>query len=129
MLRKYKLPKEFVDIAEQHHGTTLLKFFYKKAKELDEHVKEEDYRYPGPKPQTREIAVINIADSVEAAVRSMNHPTPEEIKNIVHNIAQDRLLDGQLNECDITLKELEVVKKTFCETLNGIFHSRIQYPN
>ncbi|MGG4039074.1 HD family phosphohydrolase [Heyndrickxia ginsengihumi] len=129
MLRKYKLPKEFVDIAEQHHGTTLLKFLYKKAKELDEHVKEEDYRYPGPKPQTREIAVINIADSVEAAVRSMNHPTPEEIKNIVHNIAQDRLLDGQLNECDITLKELEVVKKTFCETLNGIFHSRIQYPN
>ena len=90
---------------------------------------EESYRYPGPKPQTKETAVISIADSVEAAVRSMPHPNADKIKKLVNNIVQDRLEDGQLNECDITLKELEVIKKTFCETLNGIFHSRIEYPN
>jgi putative nucleotidyltransferase with HDIG domain len=127
-LKKYKLPKEFSDIAEQHHGTTCLKYFYSKAKEKDPDVKEDDYRYPGPKPQMKETAVINIADSVEAAVRSMNHPTPEQIKNLVHSIIQSRLMDGQFNECDMTLKELEIIKTTLCETLNGIFHSRIQYP-
>jgi cyclic-di-AMP phosphodiesterase PgpH len=129
VLRKHKMPKEIVDIAEQHHGTTLLKYFYHKAKELGEDVDEQAYRYPGPKPQSKEAAVVSIADSVEAAVRSLNHPTPEQIKQIVQNIVQDRLQDGQFNECDITLKELEVVKKTLCETLNGIFHSRIEYPD
>ncbi|MBS4173575.1 HD family phosphohydrolase [Bacillus sp. FJAT-49736] len=128
MLRKHKMPKEIVDIAEQHHGTTLLKYFYVKAMEEDPNVEKETFRYPGPKPQTKEIAIISIADSVEAAVRSMSHPSPEQIKEIIHNIVQDRLQDGQLNECDLTLKELEVIKKTFCETLNGIFHSRIEYP-
>lgn len=128
-LKKHKLPKEIVDIAEQHHGTTLLKIFYYKAKERDESTEEELYRYPGPRPQTKEAAVISIADSVEAAVRSMPHPTQQQIRALVHNIAQDRLLDGQLSECDITLKELEIIKKTFCETLNGIFHSRIEYPD
>lgn len=129
MLQKHKLPKEIVDIAEQHHGTTLLKYFYYKAKEENDHIDEMDYRYPGPKPQTKEAAIISIADSVEAAVRSMTHPTPEQIKNLIDSIVQERLKDGQLNECDITLKEIEVIKKTFCETLNGIFHSRIEYPN
>ncbi|PPA71450.1 HD family phosphohydrolase [Jeotgalibacillus proteolyticus] len=128
MLKKAKLPKEFVDIAEQHHGTTLLKFFYYKAKEKGMDIREEDYRYPGPKPQTREAAVISVADSVEAAVRSMKDPTPEKIKDLVQSIVQDRLKDGQFNECDITLKELEIIKNAFCETLNGIFHSRIEYP-
>ncbi|GIN38542.1 HD family phosphohydrolase [Heyndrickxia oleronia] len=129
MLKKHKLPKEIVDIAEQHHGTTLLKYFYYKAKEENDPIDEMDYRYPGPKPQTKEAAIISIADSVEAAVRSMTHPTPEQIKNLIDSIVQERLKDGQLNECDITLKEIEVIKKTFCETLNGIFHSRIEYPN
>jgi cyclic-di-AMP phosphodiesterase PgpH len=128
LLRKYKLPKEFIDIAEQHHGTTLLKFFYYKALKENEDLDEDTFRYPGPKPQTREIAVISIADSVEAAVRSMKSPTTEEIKKLVDNIVKDRLQDGQFSECDITLKELDIVKKTFCETLNGIFHSRIEYP-
>ncbi|MBM7584721.1 putative nucleotidyltransferase with HDIG domain [Bacillus pakistanensis] len=128
MLRKHKLPKEFIDIAEQHHGTSLLKFFYHKAKEQGKDVNEEEYRYPGPKPQTKEIAIISIADSVEAAVRSMKSPTAEEIKKLVNNIVKDRLQDGQFDECDLTLKELQVVKKTLCETLNGIFHSRIEYP-
>lgn len=128
MLRKYKLPKPFIDIAEQHHGTTLLKFFYYKAKEEGINVQEEDYRYPGPKPQTRESAVISIADSVEAAVRSMKDPNSEKIKALIESIVQGRLQDGQLNECDLTLKELEIIKQSFSETLNGIFHSRIEYP-
>ncbi|MGR3765074.1 HD family phosphohydrolase [Rossellomorea sp. NS-SX7] len=128
MLRKYKLPKEIIDIAEQHHGTTLLKYFYYKAKEQGKDVTEEEYRYPGPKPQTKETAIINIADSVEAAVRSKNSPTQEEIKNLVAAIVKDRLNDGQFNECDISLKELEKVKIALCETLNGIYHPRIEYP-
>lgn len=128
-LRKHKLPKEIVDIAEQHHGTSLLKFFYYKAKKENEKVTESEFRYPGPKPQTKEIAIISMADSVEAAVRSKTNPTPEEIRTLVHQIAQDKLLDGQFNECDLTLKEIEKVKKVFCETLNGIFHSRIEYPD
>ncbi|KPL58607.1 HD family phosphohydrolase [Rossellomorea vietnamensis] len=128
MLRKHKLPKEIVDIAEQHHGTTLLKFFYYKAKEQGKDVKEEEYRYPGPKPQTREAAVISIADSVEAAVRSKKSPTQAEIQKLVHSIVQDRLQDGQFNECDISLKQLETVKRSLCETLSGIFHPRIEYP-
>lgn len=128
ILRKYKLPKEIVDIAEQHHGTTLLKFFYHKAKENGIDVEEKDFRYPGPKAQTKETAVIGIADSVEAAVRSMSNPNPEQIEGLVRNIIADRLSDGQLNECDLTLRELETVANTLCETLKGIFHSRIEYP-
>jgi len=129
ILRKHKLPKEIVDIAEQHHGTSLLKFFYHKALEqTEEEIKEEDYRYEGPKPQTKEAAVICIADSVEAAVRSMPNPTPEKIEKIVRSIINDRVEDKQFIECDITLKELELIRQALCETLNGIFHSRIEYP-
>ncbi|HAQ08629.1 MAG TPA: hypothetical protein DCR24_14375, partial [Bacillus bacterium] len=128
MLRKHRMPKEIIDIAEQHHGTTLLKFFYHKAKQNGHDVKEEDFRYPGPKPQTKESAVIGIADSVEAAVRSMAHPTHEQIESLVRNIISDRLQDGQFSDCDITLKELNTVTETLCETLKGIFHSRIEYP-
>ncbi|WP_053364139.1 HD family phosphohydrolase [Bacillus sp. FJAT-27251] len=128
MLRKHKMPKEIVDIAEQHHGTTLLKFFYHKAKQSGSDAKEADFRYPGPKAQTKEIAIIGIADSVEAAVRSMSRPTHDQIESLVRNIIADRLQDGQLNDCDITLKELQIVGDSFCETLKGIFHSRIEYP-
>lgn len=128
MLKKHKMPKEIIDIAEQHHGTTLLKFFYHKAKQNSGEVKEADYRYPGPKAKTKESAIIGIADSVEAAVRSMSNPTHEQIETLVKSIISDRLQDGQLNDCDITLKELNVVGESFCETLKGIFHSRIEYP-
>jgi cyclic-di-AMP phosphodiesterase PgpH len=128
ILKKYNMPREIIHIAEQHHGTTLLKFFYHKAASGGEDVKEEDYRYPGPKAQTKESAIVGIADSVEAAVRSLNQPTPETIESLVKKIVSDRLQDGQLNECDLTLKELETVSHSFCETLKGIFHSRIEYP-
>ncbi|WP_141431503.1 HD family phosphohydrolase [Bacillus sp. 03113] len=128
MLKKHHMPKEIIDVAEQHHGTSLIKFFYHKAKQNGGEVSEEDYRYPGPKAQTKEAAIIGIADSVEAAVRSMSHPTAEQIEKLVKNIITDRLQDGQLNECDLTLKDLEKVTHSFCETLKGIFHSRIEYP-
>lgn len=128
-LRKYKMPKEIVDIAEQHHGTTLLKYFYHKAKQQSEReILESDFRYVGPKAQTKVAAVIGIADSVEAAVRSMSNPTPQKIESLVDSIISDRLQDGQFDECDITLKELDIVAKALCESLKGIFHSRIEYP-
>lgn len=129
ILSKNKMPKEIIDIAEQHHGSSLLKFFYHKAKESGEDVKEEDYRYPGPKPQTKEAAIISVADSVEAAVRSMKQPTKEKIAALVKSIIRDRINDQQFSECDITLKELDIIEQTLCQTLNGIFHSRIEYPD
>lgn len=128
MLQKHKMPKEIVDVAVQHHGTSVLKFFYYKAKEKDPDIEEESFRYAGPKPQTKEIAIICIADSLEAAVRSMKEPTSEKIKKLVDAIVEDKLKDGQFEECDISLKELKKVKAVMCETLNGIFHSRIEYP-
>lgn len=128
LLKKHRLPKEIVDIAEQHHGTTLLKFFYYKVKQSGEDVTEEEYRYPGPKAQTKESAIVGVADSVEAAVRSMSQPTPEQIEDLVRKIISDRLQDNQFNECDLTLKELEKVTNSLCESLKGIFHPRIEYP-
>jgi cyclic-di-AMP phosphodiesterase PgpH len=128
LLKKHRLPKEIVDIAEQHHGTTLLKFFYYKVKQSGEDVTEEEYRYPGPKAQTKESAIVGVADSVEAAVRSMSQPTPDQIEELVRKIISDRLQDNQFNECDLTLKELEKVTNSLCESLKGIFHSRIEYP-
>lgn len=128
MLRKYRLPQEVIDIAEQHHGTSLIKYFYFKEKEHNKEVKEEDYRYPGPKPQTKEAAIICICDAVEAAVRSLKEPTEEKIDEIVLSIVNDRLQDGQLDDSPLTLQDLKIVRTTVCETLKGFFHSRIQYP-
>lgn len=129
LLTKHKMPSEIIDIARQHHGTSLLKFFLYKAKEMGQEVNELDYRYGGPKPQTREIAVISIADSVEAAVRSMKEPTTEKISQLVQSIIADKLKDGQFDECDLSMKEIKTVELAICETLNGIFHSRIEYPD
>ncbi|WP_110927343.1 HD family phosphohydrolase [Bacillus massiliglaciei] len=128
ILRKHKFPKEIIDIAQQHHGTSLLRFFYHKACKTQENIEETVYRYPGPKPQTKEIAVISIADSVEAAVRSMPNPTKEKIDELVVNILKERVNDNQFDECDITMRELNIVKNSLCESLHGIFHSRIEYP-
>lgn len=128
LLAEHKMPKEIVDIALQHHGTSELKYFVYKAKEMGIEVEEAQYRYPGPKPQTKEAAVISVADSVEAAVRSMKDPTPQNIRSLIQSIIKDRIQDGQFNECDISLKELKMIEEAFCETLNGIFHSRIEYP-
>ena len=127
-LKSIKCLHEIIDIARQHHGTSLLKFFFVKARELGEDVVEDEYRYPGPKPQTKEIAIISIADSVEAAVRSMKEPTSEKIASLVRSIINDKLNDGQFDECDLSMKELKKVERVMCETLNGMFHNRIEYP-
>lgn len=129
LLRRYKLPKEIIDIAEQHHGTSLLKYFYVKAKEDHEKdVVESRFRYPGPKPQTREAAVVMIVDSIEAAVRSQKQPTPEKIRLLVRAIIRDKLADGQFEDCELTTKEIWRVGESACETLTGLFHERIEYP-
>ncbi|MCM3710855.1 HD family phosphohydrolase [Sporosarcina luteola] len=129
LLAKHKMPIEIVNIARQHHGTSFLKFFFVKAKEMGQDVVEDDFRYPGPKPQTKEIAIISIADSVEAAVRSLKEPTPERIAKLVRSIITSKLNDGQFDECDLSMKELKTIENVICETLNGIFHSRIEYPD
>lgn len=129
MLQDADMPDEIVQIAEQHHGTTLLKFFYYKAKKLsDQEILEEEFRYPGPKAQTKEAAIVGIADCVEAAVRSLSKPTPQKIETLVRSIIRDRLEDGQFDECDLTLSELNQVAISLFETLQGIFHQRIEYP-
>ncbi len=130
MLKEAGVPKVIRDFAEQHHGTTLLKYFYHKAQEQEDgsEVLEEDFRYPGPKAQTRETAIVGICDSVEAAVRSMTKLDPGRIEQLVRKIIKERLDDGQFDECDLTLRDLERVAEAICERLNGVFHPRIEYP-
>lgn len=135
MLKAHKLPRPIRDIAEQHHGTSLLKFFYykaiKQAKDQGEECPytEDDFRYPGPKAQSKEAAIVGIADAVEAAVRSLTHPTVEHIEGIIGKIIKDRLDDNQFNECDLTLRELDRIAVSLKETVIGTFHTRIEYPD
>lgn len=128
ILKKEQMPQFVIDVCQQHHGTTLMRYFYVKAEERDPNVKEESYRYPGPKPQSREAGVVNIADSAEAAVRAMDNPTNEKIKEFLHDLIKSRLEDGQLNETGLTLNELEKVEKSLYDGLCSSFHSRIKYP-
>ncbi|RIX54127.1 HDIG domain-containing protein [Paenibacillus nanensis] len=135
MLKAHNIPKQIRDIAEQHHGTTSLKYFYHKAlKQAEEQgvepaFTEDDFRYPGPKAQSKEAAVVGIADCVEAAVRSLRNPTVEQVEAMIHKIIKSRLDDNQYNECDLTLKELDKVAQSLKESVIGIFHSRIEYPD
>jgi len=126
---KYKLPRQVIDIINEHHGTTLVTYFYQKAIQCTDNCKEEYYRYPGPKPSTKEAAIVMLADSVEAAVRSLSEPTEKNIENMVRKIIRDRLDDGQLDNCDLTLKDLEKIANSFMRILNGMFHDRIEYPD
>lgn len=128
ILEKENMPQMVIDICRQHHGTTLMRYFFVKAQERDPEVREEEYRYPGPKPQTREAAVVSIADSAEAAVRAMENPTNEKIKKFVADLVTSRLEDGQLDECDLTMSELRKVEKSIVNGLCSSFHSRIKYP-
>lgn len=128
VLEKEKMPQMVIDICQQHHGTTLMKFFYVKAKERNSKITEEDFRYPGPIPQTKEAGVVSIADSCEAAVRAMDEPTNEKIKEFVSNLMTDRMLDGQLDDAQLTLKELKIIRKSLIDGLCSTFHSRIKYP-
>ncbi|MBO1086640.1 MULTISPECIES: HD family phosphohydrolase [Enterococcus] len=128
ILEEYDMPQMVIDICKQHHGTTLMRYFYIKAKERNPEVTEEQFRYPGPRPQTREAGIVNIADSCEAAVRAMDHPTSEKIEAFVHNLIEERISDGQLDDSGLTLKEIRKVEKSLVSGLSSTFHSRIKYP-
>lgn len=131
MAREHNIPKVIQDIIEQHHGTTLVKYFYYKLKnssDKPDEIKEEDFRYPGPTPSSKEAGVIMLADSVEAAVRSISEPTKGKIEEMVNNIINDKLNSRQLVNCDLTLKDIEIIRKSFLKTLDGIYHQRIEYP-
>lgn len=131
LAKEYDVPTIVTDMIAQHHGTTLVKYFYYTLKNNSENpdlIKEDDFRYPGPKPQTKEAAIIMMADSVEAAVRSIQEPTLDKIDAMVNNIIKDKLNSNQLNECDLTFKDLEVIKACFLKVLKGIYHHRIEYP-
>jgi len=127
---KYKIPQAIKDIILQHHGNTLVAYFYHKAKKTDkcEAVKEEDYRYDGPKPASKESAVVMLADSVEAAVRSMPDKTEGKIEGLIRKIIKDKLDDGQLDHCELTLKDLDTIARGFMYVFSGYFHKREQYP-
>lgn len=126
--REYGIPKEIRDIMREHQGTTLLAYFYNKAKQLDPSVSEDDFRYSGPVPKSKESAIIMLADSVEAAVRSLDEKTPMAIENILRKIFSAKIEDNQLSEANLTFKEIEVITKTFVKVLMSIHHSRIKYP-
>ena len=129
---KHKLSPEIIDIIQQHHGTSLIAYFYQKAKngrtEDQPEINIEDYRYPGPKPQTREAGLVMLADSVEAASRSLGEPTPSRVQGLVQKLINNIFSDGQLDECELTLKDLHNIAKSFNKILTGIFHRRISYP-
>lgn len=129
--KKNKLNPLIVDFIPQHHGTSLMHYFYQKALEEAEDestVKEENYRYPGPKPQKRETAIVLLADSVEGATRALDEPTPKKIEEVVRKIINNKFIDGQLDECNLTLKEIDLIAVTFTRVLSAMYHGRVKYP-
>jgi putative nucleotidyltransferase with HDIG domain len=125
---RYKLGREITDIIQQHHGTRLIQYFYQKAQRLGEKPREPDYSYPGPRPQSREAAILMLADSVEASSRTLDDPTPARIKGHIDNIIKGIFSEGQLDESELTFKDLHYLSENFQRILTGIFHQRIAYP-
>lgn len=128
LAKKQKLKKPLIDFIQQHHGTSLVYYFYRRALENDQKTEEEGFRYPGPKPFSKETAIVLLADSVEAAARTLKDPTAGSIEDLVHKIINNKFIDGQLDECELTLKDLEIIAVVFSRILGGIYHSRITYP-
>ncbi|OGX52789.1 MAG: hypothetical protein A2321_05055 [Omnitrophica WOR_2 bacterium RIFOXYB2_FULL_45_11] len=131
LARKYRLKPVITDFITQHHGSGLVYYFYRKALEgieQDEKILEEGFRYPGPKPASRETAIVLLADSVEAATRAIAEPNASRIEEVVHKVINNKFIDGQLDNCDLTLKDLEKIAKVFIHMLSGIYHGRINYP-
>jgi len=130
--KQYRLGKILQDIISQHHGTSCINYFYQKAKDrlegTNQPVNDKDFRYPGPKPQTKEAGIVMLADAVEATSKTLSDPTPARIKGMVQRIINNIFSDGQLDECELTLKDLHLIEENFTRILNGIFHSRIEYP-
>lgn len=136
LAREHNLPRRVIDFIEQHHGTTLVEYFYREAMRLADQTpdhktdaEESAFRYPGPKPQTKEVGVIMLADAVESASRTLSEPTPKRIESLVRGIALKRLLDGQFDECGLSLSEIRTVEDSLIKSLIGIYHGRIKYPD
>ncbi len=134
LAKQHKLGPEITELIGQHHGTSLISYFYKKAQEQGdikggEGLREEDYRYPGPKPQTKEAGLILLADVIEASSRTLGEPTPSRIKGHINTMVRNIFSDGQLDESELTLKDLHQASEAFQHILTGIFHSRIEYPD
>jgi len=131
LARKHNLPRVIQEIIAQHHGNTLVKYFYYTMKNNSdnlEDIKEDDYRYPGPIPSSKEAGIVMLADSTEAAVRSIKEPNKEKVDEMINNIINDKLATGQLNNCELTLKDLDKIRKCFMSSLNGMYHERVEYP-
>jgi hypothetical protein len=134
LARQHGLPSPIIDLIHQHHGTTLVAYFFDRAHEqrlLDlngSEVDESSYRYPGPKPQTREAGVLMLADSAESASRTLVDPTPARIENLVREVAERKLDDGQFDESGLTLRELRTIEKIMVKSLTAIYHGRVKYP-
>jgi hypothetical protein len=134
LARQHRLPQPIVDLVVQHHGTTLVEFFYDRATEQQHsnpngaEIDESNFRYPGPKPQTKEAAVLMLADAVESASRTLIEPTPARIEGLIREIAENRLRDGQFDESGLTLRELRTIEKSMAVQLTSIYHGRIKYP-
>ena len=135
LARQHHLPQPLIDLILQHHGTTLVEYFYNRASQQSAEdpdsgeVDEGSYRYPGPKPQTREAAVLMLADSVESASRTLTEPAPARIESLVHSLAMKKLMDGQFDECGLTLQELSVVEQSLVKSLAAMYHGRVKYPD
>jgi hypothetical protein len=136
LAREYHLPNSLVPFIQQHHGTTLVEYFYHQACTRQSQrepggpaIADHQYRYPGPKPRSKETAIVMMCDAVESACRAMPEPTPARVEGLVHDLAMKRLLDGQFDECDLTMREIETIERTLMKTIMGIYHGRIQYPS
>ena len=128
LAKQYQIPKEIRDIMYEHQGTTFLAYFYNEAKKIDPNVEKEEFRYSGPKPKTKESAIIMLADSIEAAIRSLDEKSPMTMENMIRKIINGKIEDNQLSEANLTFKEIEIIIKTFVKTLVSIHHVRIKYP-
>ncbi|MDZ7690126.1 MAG: HDIG domain-containing protein [Balneolaceae bacterium] len=130
--RKHGLPEIIIDFIKTHHGTSLIKYFFSKAKEkTDENkdeIQEKDFRYDGPLPRTKETGILLLADGVEAASRAMKDPSYQKLENLINKMVDDRVNEGQLSKCPLTFQDLRTIKETFLNILMGIYHSRVEYP-
>jgi hypothetical protein len=130
--REAGLPQQIVDIIPQHHGTRVMTFFHDKARKNSDPalgiVSEADFRYPGPKPQTKEAAIFMLADAVEAASRTVEDPSPGRLREMIHKVAMAIVMDGQLDECDLTFADLERIEEAFLRAVVSMYHHRVDYP-
>jgi putative nucleotidyltransferase with HDIG domain len=126
---EHNLPKVIIEFIKTHHGTSLIKYFHKKASDEEKGVQDEDFRYDGPIPYTKEQGILMLADTVEAACRSMKEPTYNKLENQINRVVDDHIHDGQLSNCPLTFRQIQIIKDSFLSILKGVYHSRIEYPD